>query len=47
MEMFQKFVNINPHYATLFGLHDPYDWMMPDGGSKGVFETLELARELG
>src|SRR3989304_489922 len=45
MEMFQKLMEKNPHYATFFGLHDPYDWMMPDGSSKNVFEGLELAEE--
>ncbi len=45
MEMFQKLMEKNPHYATFFGLHDPYDWMMPDGSSKNVFEGVELAKE--
>jgi len=45
MEMFQKLMQKNPHYATFFGLHDPYDWQMPDGSSRNVFETLELAKE--
>jgi len=44
MEMFQEFMSKNPHYATFFGLHDPYDWMMPDGSSKNVFESLEIAK---
>jgi len=45
MEMFQKFMTINPHYATYYGLHDPYDWQMPEGSSKNVFEGLEVAKE--
>lgn len=45
MEMFQKFVDRNPLRATLFGLHDPYDWLLPDGSSKNVFGNLELMKE--
>ena len=44
MEMFQEFMEKNPHYATLFGLHDPYDWLMPDGSSKNVFDSLDLTK---
>jgi len=45
MEMFQKLMLKNPHYATFYGLHDPYDWQMPDGSSKTVFESHELSKE--
>jgi len=45
MEMFTKYIEKNPHYATLSGLHDPYDWLMPNGGSKNVFESLEIIKE--
>ncbi len=45
MEMFTKFMEINPTYATFLGLHDPYDLLLPDGTSKNVFESLELAKE--
>jgi uncharacterized protein (DUF885 family) len=45
MEMFTKFMEINPTYATFLGLHDPYDLLLPDGSSKNVFESLELAEE--
>ncbi len=45
MEMFTKFMDINPTYATFLGLHDPYDLLLPDGSSKNVFENLELAEE--
>ena len=45
MEMFQKFVQKNPLRATLFGLHDPYDWLLPDGSSKTVFDNLDLIKE--
>ena len=45
MEMFTRFMEKNPTYATFLGLHDPYDRLMPDGSSKNVFESLELAEE--
>jgi len=45
MEMFQKFLDKNPQLATFFGMHDPYDWLIPNGSSKNVFETLELVKE--
>jgi len=45
MEMFQKLMEKSPHYATYFGLHDPYDWSLPDGSSKNVLESLELQKQ--
>jgi uncharacterized protein (DUF885 family) len=45
MEMFQKSMAVNPAFATFLGLHDPYDWQMPDGSSKNVFDSLKLAEE--
>jgi uncharacterized protein (DUF885 family) len=45
MEMFTKFMDINPTYATFLGLHDPYDLLLPDGSSRNVFENLELTEE--
>ena len=36
MEVFQKFMAVNPFYATFLGLHDPYDMQMQDGSSKNV-----------
>jgi uncharacterized protein (DUF885 family) len=45
MEMFTKFMEENPTYATFLGLHDPYDLLLPDGSSKNVFRNLELIEE--
>jgi uncharacterized protein (DUF885 family) len=45
MEVFQKFMAINPFYATFLGLHDPYDLQMQDGSSKNVFDSLKLTQE--
>jgi uncharacterized protein (DUF885 family) len=45
MEIFQKFMAVNPFTATFMGLHDPYDWQMQNGSSKNVFDSLKLAEE--
>ncbi|HKZ95025.1 MAG TPA: DUF885 domain-containing protein [Candidatus Bathyarchaeia archaeon] len=45
MEMFTKFMEENPTYATFLGLHDPYDWLMSDGSSKNIFKSLKIAEE--
>jgi uncharacterized protein (DUF885 family) len=45
MEMFREYIEKNPHYGTFFGMHDPYDWMMPDGSSRNVFDSLGLIEE--
>ncbi len=45
MEMFTKFMEKNPTYATFLGLHEPYDRLMPDGSSRNIFESLEIAKE--
>jgi uncharacterized protein (DUF885 family) len=44
-EMFEKLMVKNPHYATFLGLHEPYDWELPHGGAKNVFESLGLLEE--
>jgi len=44
-EMFTKILDKDPLYATFFGLHDPYDMLMPEGSSKNIFESLELAKQ--
>jgi len=46
-EMFEKFLKTNPTMGTLFGLHDPYDKLLPDGSSKRVFASLRLLEEWG
>jgi uncharacterized protein (DUF885 family) len=44
-EMFKKMLEKNPTFATFFGLHEPYDWMLPDGSAKNVFDTFALIEE--
>jgi uncharacterized protein (DUF885 family) len=45
MGMFQKFMSINPTYATFLGLHEPYDLQLSDGSSKNVLESLRILKE--
>jgi len=44
-EMFERYLKANPTLATVFGLHDPYDKLLPDGSSKRVFENLRLLED--
>ena len=44
-EMFKKVLKKNPTLATFFGLHEPYDWKLPDGSVKNVFDTFALIEE--
>jgi len=44
-EMFEKLMAKNPHFATYFGLHEPYDRLLPHGGMKNIFESLGLFEE--
>ena len=40
--MLRKLFDINPHSATAFGMHEPYDNHLPHGGKKRLEETLDL-----
>ncbi|UCD39931.1 MAG: DUF885 family protein, partial [Candidatus Bathyarchaeota archaeon] len=44
-EMFEKVLEENPTLATFFGLHEPYDWKLPDGSVKNIFDTFALIEE--
>ena len=35
-EMFHKFFEKNPHFASYLGLHDPYDYLLPKGATAEV-----------
>jgi len=41
-EIFDKFFEKNPHFASYLGLHDPYDYLLPKGDTAHVFENLEM-----
>lgn len=44
-QMLNRFLEKNPEYATYLGLHDPYDYLLPDGSSKRLLENLQLLEE--
>lgn len=41
-EMFSDFFKKNPHFASYLGLHDPYDQLLPKGGTAHLIEDLEM-----
>ncbi|MFQ6068699.1 MAG: DUF885 domain-containing protein [Candidatus Bathyarchaeia archaeon] len=44
-EMFDKFFEKNPHFASYLGLHDPYDYLLPKGDTAHVLENLKMLEE--
>jgi len=44
-EMFDRFFEKNPHYASYLGLHDPYDYLLPIGDTAHVLGNLKLLEE--
>jgi uncharacterized protein (DUF885 family) len=44
-QMLKKFLEKNPDYGTFLGLHEPYDYMLPDGSSEKLLENLRLSEE--
>ena len=44
-EMFRKHLEVNPQDGTVFGLHEPYDHRLPNGGLKGVQDSLRLMED--
>jgi hypothetical protein len=44
-DMLKKFLDVNPDYGTSLGLHDPYDYLLPKGGTDRLLENLRLEEE--
>lgn len=44
-EAFDKFFQNNPDYATQLGLHDPYDYLLPEGTSDRYLRDVKLLEE--
>jgi uncharacterized protein (DUF885 family) len=44
-QMLNKFLEKNPDYATFLGLHETYDYLLPDGSSKRLLENLRMSEE--
>lgn len=41
-EMLKEYLKINPDAATALGIHEPYDWQLPNGGFKKLEDTRNL-----
>ena len=44
-EMLDKFLEKNPDFATFLGLHEPYDYLLPNGSTETLLENLRLMEE--
>jgi uncharacterized protein (DUF885 family) len=44
-ELLDKFFERNPHLATIVGLHDPYDSLLPKGDTTKILEDLEILKK--
>ena len=43
-EMLKRFLDDNPDFATQLGLHDPYDYMLPNGSTARFAKNIELEK---
>ena len=43
--MLDKFLQMNPDYATFLGLHEPYDYLMANGSSERLLQNLLFMEE--
>jgi len=44
-QMRDKLLEKNPNYATFLGLHEPYDFLLPNGSTRAIKENLLLVEE--
>lgn len=44
-ELFDKFFENNPHFASYLGLHDPYDYLLPKGDTNQVLKNFRIFEE--
>jgi hypothetical protein len=44
-QMLNKFLDKNPDLATFLGLHEPYDYLLPDGSTELLLENLRFLEE--
>ncbi|MGB9134090.1 MAG: DUF885 family protein, partial [Candidatus Bathyarchaeia archaeon] len=40
-----KFFELNPHFASFMGLHDPFDYLLPKGNTERFFETHKILED--
>jgi len=44
-DMMNRFFENNPDFATEFGLHEPYDYLLPTGSTQLLLKNLQLLEE--
>jgi len=44
-QMLNRFLEKNPDFATSLGLHEPYDYLLPNGSTERLIENLRLLEE--
>ena len=44
-QMLNRFLEKNPDFATSLGLHEPYDYLLPNGSTERLIENLHLIAE--
>jgi uncharacterized protein (DUF885 family) len=44
-QMLKRFLEKNPDFATFLGLHEPYDYSLPNGSTERLVENLGLIEE--
>lgn len=44
-ETMNKFFELNPHFASFMGLHDPYDYMLPKGDTARFLENHKILED--
>ena len=44
-QMLNRFLEKNPDFATSLGLHEPYDYLLPNGSTERLIENLRLIEE--
>jgi uncharacterized protein (DUF885 family) len=44
-EVLDKFLEENPTFASFLGLHDPYDYLLPKGGTEQILKNHKLLVE--
>ena len=44
-EMLDRFLKKNPDFATFIGLHEPYDYLLPNGSTETILDNLHLIEE--
>ena len=43
--MLTRLFEVNPHLATQFGRHDPYDYHLPNGSGRRLTDTMDILDE--